>query len=338
MKHSIDSPPSPPCGGEPPSHPETTVSVIICAFTDKRRAQIVDAVASVLPQLRPRDDLILVIDHNPGLLEWARLRWPHVSVVENSGQPGLSDARNTGLERARGEVVAFLDDDAVAEQHWLSTLITRYDDANVVAVGGKVTPRWVSGRPPWFPPEFDWVVGCVHLGMPKAISPVRNVIGANMSFRRAPLVEIGGFRRGLGRVGASPMGCEETDVCIRARSRGGNSTILYDPEAQVDHTVPRTRASFRYFMSRCAAEGKSKAMLAGLVGTQSGLSDERRYVRRTLPMGVLVGIKSAVGGDLAGLARAGAIVVGLAATLGAYAAGRAVEVLSSIGRRGADNA
>ena len=143
---------------------------------------------------------------------------------------------------------------------------------------------------------------------------MRNLVGANMSFRREALLEVGGFRHELGRIGTIPAGCEETDLCIRIGKRWPEGQILYDPAAAVDHFVPASRGERSYFTSRCRGEGRSKAVLAGMVGSESGLEAERSYVRRTLPLGVLRGLGDALRGDLGGLARAAMIVTGLLTT------------------------
>ena len=90
----------------------------------------------------------------------------------------------------------------------------------------------------------------------------------------------------------------------------------------VDHLVPAVRGRFSYFRKRCAAEGRSKAVLSGLVGSRAGLRTERTYVRRTLPIGFLRGFGEALRGDPAGLARSGALVVGLLTTTTGYATER----------------
>ena len=191
-----------------------------------------------------------------------------------------------------------------------------------------------EGRPGWFPPEFDWVVGCTHSGMPREPQAVRNLVGANMSFRRDALVETEGFRHELGRVGTIPAGCEETDLCIRIGKRHPEGAILYDPEASVGHFVPAARGTLSYFSSRCRGEGRSKAILAGLVGSDSGLSEERSYVRRTLPLGFLSGLGAVVRGDFDGPRRAGAIVFGLFATTAGYlGAGREARRIAAPRRR-----
>jgi glycosyltransferase involved in cell wall biosynthesis/GT2 family glycosyltransferase len=295
-----------------------TISVVICAFTVDRLEVMGESLDSLRAQTLVPHEIVLVIDHAPELLEEGRRLWPDVKIVANREKQGLSGARNTGVAEAGGEVVAFLDDDAIAAPDWLQHLADAYADPGVLGAGGTVRPRWVEGKPGWFPAEFDWVVGCTHSGMPQELAPVRNLVGANMSFRRAPLVEVGGFSHDLGRVGTLPVGCEETDLSIRVHQRWPEAEILYDPAARVEHVVPATRGKVRYFVDRCRAEGRSKAVLTGMVGSEDGLSSERSYVRRTLPLGVLRGLRDALRGDAGGFGRASMIFLGLAATTTDY--------------------
>jgi hypothetical protein len=215
-----------------------------------------------------------------------------------------------------------MDDDAVADPEWLQTLLSRYGDPRVIAVGGAVLPRWDRDRPRGFPEEFDWVVGCSYRGMPMRCTPVRNVIGASMSFRREVFGVVGGFCDGIGRVGGRAAGCEETELCIRAGAAFPAGLILYEPAARVSHRVPAMRASWRYFGARCFREGLSKAKVTERAGVSSGLSCERAHAARTIPAGVVRGVRSAVSGDRAGLTRAAALVVGLWVTTLGFVVGR----------------
>jgi GT2 family glycosyltransferase len=298
-----------------------SVSVIVCAYTDRRWDELLAAVESVAAQTVAPLETIVVADHNPALLDRVRRRLPAVRALGNSAPRGLSGARNSGIAVARGEVIAFLDDDAVAEPDWLERLLAPYADPAVIGVGGAVEPLWERRRPRFMPDEFDWVVGCTYRGMPLGRGPVRNVIGANMSLRRSVFTAIGGFRTDVGRVGTRPLGCEETELCIRARRRLPGSEIIYEPRARVRHRVPRDRAAWRYFRARCWSEGLSKAAVARAAGRDDGLASERRYVTSTLPRGVVRGLGDAFTGDAGGLARAGSIVAGLTITTAGYAAG-----------------
>lgn len=308
---------------QPGASSTETVSVVICAYSHDRWEALLDAVDSVRRQRRPADEIIVVVDHNPSLLERVRAHLPDVLALANSGVRGLSGARNSGVAAARGQILVFLDEDAVAEPEWLDALIAPYRSAYVLGVGGAIEPIWLDGRPAWFPAEFGWVVGCSYRGLPETTTPVRNLIGCNMSFRREVFDAVGGFRDGIGRVGTQPDGCEETELCIRI-SQHSPGDLLYEPRARVRHRVPAQRASWRYFVARCYAEGHSKARVTRLVGSRDGLASERNYTLRTLPGGVLNGLRLTLDrGDPTGLGRASAILVGLTVTTAGYLLGRA---------------
>ncbi|MHA6764294.1 glycosyltransferase family 2 protein [Streptacidiphilus sp. PAMC 29251] len=297
----------------------TSLSVIVCAYTVDRWRDLSASIASVQEQSGPVDELLLVVDHCPELADRAGAGFPGVRVLPNQERQGLSGARNTGVAAARGEVVAFLDDDAAADPDWSSRLLDGYADPDVLGVGGLVLPWWETGRPGWFPPEFDWVIGCCYRGMPEQRSPVRNFIGANMSFRRAPVLAAGGFRTDLGRVGTRPLGCEETELCLRIAARAPHGVLLYEPAAVVRHHVPEARTRWSYFRSRCYAEGLSKAAVARHAGSGPALSSERAYLRSALPRALVRGLRPGSGSSPG---TAAAVVTGVGGALLGYTDGR----------------
>ena len=196
-------------------------------------------------------------------------------------------------------------------------------DGFVLGVGSAVLPDWESREPSWFPEEFYWVVGCSYRGMPRMSAPVRNPIGASMCIRREVFQAVGGFRSEIGRVGTLPVGCEETELCIRACQHWPDRHFLYIPQTHVSHYVPQRRATWRYFRSRCYAEGVSKAVVARFVGTKDSLSAESSYTLRTLPTGVLRNLSLALlKGRFSYILRALAIVMGLCITTTGYLVGK----------------
>jgi Glycosyl transferase family 2 len=297
-----------------------TVSVVISSYAAHRWEMLGGAVHSALAE--SPFEVVVVIDHNDALLEKARGAFQGVRVVANEGARGLSGARNTGVRRSTGTIVAFLDDDAEVCAGWLAALTEPFGDERVVGAGGFVAPRWVQPPPAWLPPEFHWVVGCSYRGLPADRRPIRNPIGANMAFRRGALLAVGGFNDSIGRLGARPLGCEETECAIRVRGAHPNSVIMHIPEARVTHWVPPERTTWAYFRSRCWSEGLSKAAVAAQVGADRGLSSERSYVARTLSRGCLRALVAAGRGDQRAAARASALVVGFALTTAGYVCAR----------------
>jgi hypothetical protein len=159
--------------------------------------------------------------------------------------------------------------------------------------------------------------------MPKVAAEVRNVIGANMSFRADVLDRVGGFNIALGRQDAVPLGCEETELCIRAVIGAPGSRVVYEPAALVHHHVPAARGTLRYMLARSWSEGISKAQVSKVVGHKRALGPERRYVRQVLPRAVFAGVGGWLRGeDPAGLRRAAVIIAVLAATATGYVRGR----------------
>lgn len=300
---------------------QLSVSVVICAYTFDRWDDVLAAVASVANQTEAAAEIVVVVDHNPDLHEALREALPDVTVIENRHPRGLSGGKNTGIEAVSGDLVAFLDDDAVAHPEWIEHLRRAYNDECIVGVGGTTLPLWESGRPRWFPEEFDWVVGCTFIG--RDPGPVRNLLGGNASFRREIFAAVGGFSSDMGRTQADsrPLGCEETELCIRARQHRPEWMFVFESKALIWHRVPANRERFAYFRSRCFAEGWSKAAVSRLVGVADGLSTEWEYTVRILLGGLIRRFGRALRGDLAALEHAFAICVGLLATSMGYVRG-----------------
>ena len=301
--------------------------MVICAYDERRWPILAEAVGATLGQLGADDELVVVIDHNPALLTRATEAWgsrPQVQVVANAGGRGLSGGRNTGIESSAAPVVAFLDDDAVPRAGWLAGLGERFAGGEAAVVGGAVEPAWAAGAAPsWFPDEFGWVVGCDYRGLPGDGAPIRNPIGANMAIARDALDAAGGFSEALGRTGELPTGCEETELGIRIRAELPSRSVIRDASAVVDHHVPAARGRVRYFLRRCWNEGRSKAALTALVGSDAALASERGHAVRLVTQAPARYLGQVAGGDPAGLARALFCVVGLAVTGAGYLSGRA---------------
>jgi len=216
----------------------------------------------VLNQTLTPDEIILVLDPIKDLVQFYEKLIPDKVKIVTSYGFGLSNARNTGIKVASGDIIAFIDDDAWADKYWLERMIENYQDSNVWGVGGKIVPVFDEKRPKWLPEELDWIIGCTYKGLPKAKAEIRNPIGANMSFRKEAFEIAGLFRTEVGRYGKKLLGAEETEFSIRLKRMIPNAKIIYDPSVIVYHRVPAQRTTLRYTLKRAYYEGYSKAILA----------------------------------------------------------------------------
>jgi glycosyltransferase involved in cell wall biosynthesis len=310
-------------GGDDPVRPLATV--VVCAYSSARLALLRETIESVERQTYPNRELVLVIDHNQSLeAEMRKLEREGLRVFPNAGQKGLADARNTGIKAAQGEIIAFIDDDASAEEDWLEELVSCYSDPGVIACGGEILPVWEGGRrPDWLADEFLWTIGCTYRGM-QTEGAIRNMIGCNMSFRSSVFQEVGGFSTSVGRLENQLLGCEETEICIRALTRWPEKRIAYNPRAVVHHHVSLPRQKIGYYTRRCYGEGISKVVVRRLWGT-AGTSSEMTYLSRALPRAILDDVRNVLllRNIPASLARIGMITAGI----GAVGAGFAVGIL-----------
>jgi cellulose synthase/poly-beta-1,6-N-acetylglucosamine synthase-like glycosyltransferase len=311
--------------------PISDASVVICAHTLDRWDDLNAAVASVCAQTYRAREIFVVVDRNEVLQERAAREIEGVTVVANSKAAGPSDARMTGVELATAPIIVFLDDDAVADPTWLAHLIVVFRDDRVLGASGHIDPLWRRQPPSWFPPEFNWIVGCTYRGMPVQNGQVRNLLGTNMAVR-ADVVRRSGFPTGWGGgphratygdrgVAVVAEACEETEFCIRTSRLFPDGIWLYCPQARVRHVVPAQRTTWRYFVRRCRIEGTAKAVLTGLMGSRDGLGSERRYVL-TLARSVFHYICTGKTG------RAAAICAGLAITTSAYGRARMARAMA----------
>jgi len=297
-------------------------SIIICAYTEERWDDLIMAVESVQQQTLLPSEIIVVVDHNPRLFERLQARLTGIILLENTEPRGLSGARNSGIARATGAYIGFLDDDAIAEPNWLELLHANCVNPEILGVGGVVEPMWLCEQPGWFPEEFYWVVGCSYEKPPDAPVVVRNPYGGCSYMRREIFEVIGGFRNGIGRVGNSPVGGEETELSIRAKQQWPQKKFLWEPRARIHHRIAPARARWSYFCSRCYSEGLSKAIISKHVGAKDSLASERTYTFRTLPLGVLRALQEGlIHRNPSRFLRAGAIIAGLMVTTAGYLAG-----------------
>jgi cellulose synthase/poly-beta-1,6-N-acetylglucosamine synthase-like glycosyltransferase len=293
---------------------EMTASVVIACHTEERLPSLMRAIVSAQSQTPTPAQVIVAVDHNEGLCTALR-EVSDIEVVDHRGDPGASGTRNAGAALALAPLLVFLDDDVEARPDWLRELLSPFADPSVIGSGGMTKPAWQGARPPWFPDEFGWVIGASYTGLPSTLSTVRNVWSENMAVRREAFEGVDGFRQGFGKVGSTSRP-EDTDLCIRVGVSMPSAHWVYVPTAVVDHEVPPEQATLAFFLRRCYSEGAGKIELSAHLGDERDLGDERSYLLRTLPLGILRDLRTwKVTRALAIVAGAGAAAVGAAVSV-----------------------
>ncbi|QLD86827.1 glycosyltransferase family 2 protein [Natronomonas halophila] len=259
------------------------VSVVLCVYSMERYDDFREAAESVLTQTYADVELVVVVDGTEAVYERVRDDYGENNRVAthcNDENMGLLESRNMGAELADGEVVAFIDDDAVADERWIEELVQGYEEQDALAVGGKMTPRWVAGKPDFLPEEFYWLVGVTHRGFADGPGYVRNTFGSNLSFRRDVFLDLGGFDTDIGgRKGDKNLQGGETELCARLADEYGEQ-VWYNPNAEVEHKVFDYRTDAMWLLNRAFWQGYSKRAMEVLLPETSG--EESEFLKRLL--------------------------------------------------------
>lgn len=228
----------------------SSLRISACICTYNRDRFLYGALESLAKQnLKPSTFEVILVDNNstdqtPQLAGQFRRDYGDVSFhYFREQKQGLSHARNRAVQEAQGNLIAFIDDDAIADPAYLSNLITFFDNnPQVMAAGGKILPYFhpTNQAPAWLSYYLIGLLSCLDLGDEAKPFP-RYPIGCNMAFRKQVFDQVGLFDPRLGRIKNSLMGSEEKDLFVRVKEAG--LPVYYVPQALVYHTIPPERTA-----------------------------------------------------------------------------------------------
>ena len=184
---------------------------------------------------------------------------------------GKSYALNAGIREARGNVLAFMDDDVTVDSNWLYYLTNPVLAGKWAGAAGRVFPARDVVLPIWATRNSRFIVGpLVIFDLGPEPMPLRELpFGTNMAFRKAVFQKYGHFRTDLGPQPGSEIRGEDSELVLRLFAAG--EPLLYQPSAVVYHAVPEDRLTKRYFLAWWFDKGRSEVRTVGS-STASGLS------------------------------------------------------------------
>jgi glycosyltransferase involved in cell wall biosynthesis len=242
------------------------VTVILCTYN--RASSLATALESVLASalLSHVDWELLVVDNNSRdrsaeVINDFCLRQPGRVRYIFEAQQGLSNARNAGIREARGQILAFVDDDVTVEPTWLDNLTAGLRDGDWAGAGGRILPPKGFTPPSWLALQGPWGQGgvlCALFDMGDTAEQLREEppYGANMAFRKEMFEKYGVFRTDLGKCGDGLIGNEDTE--FGRRLMAGGERLRYEHSAIVYHSIPAERLNKKYFRAWWFAFGRAQ--------------------------------------------------------------------------------
>ncbi len=238
------------------------ISVIVCTFN---RADLLSScLQSLVEQTIDRSlyEVIVVnnnsTDNTQEVVEEFARRHSNFRLVNEPVQ-GLSHARNRGYSEAKGEYVAYIDDDAKADKSWVEN-IRRLTERRpeIVAFGGPYKSFSLVKIPKWYKESYgEWGLGEIE----RPIADNEWINGTNMVFRRQLLFDLGGFDTRIGMSGSVISYGEETNLLLKIKKR--ELPIYYVPDIVVEHLIAEYKMNLRWMLKSYYTNGFSGLKVFG---------------------------------------------------------------------------
>ena len=239
------------------------LTVAICTYN--RATLLPKALESVVSQTLAEDFEILIVDNGSTdntreiVASWQRRDARIHYVIER--RPGISHARNRAMREAHGEYLAFVDDDAWADENWLTNLlkpVTTVKPAPACVVG-PVSLVWEGKRPEWFPVRFESLLCSYRMSEEsRFLKAGEYLLTTNSLFHRATLLKLGGMRTDLGHKRNALIGGEDNDIFNRLLA--GGHGVYYEVTANVFHPVTKERQTKKFLLRRLFWDGAAQPL------------------------------------------------------------------------------
>jgi len=253
------------------------ISVVICTY--KRPFLLKECIESIILNTYENYEIIIVgqgEDHTPQIVvedhfkNNTKIKCVHTETV------GLSSARNTGCYYALGDIIAFIDDDAIAFPEWMEGYVEIFQHIEPMPgmVGGAIEPIWEIQRPDWYPPEREFLLGLYNIGNEICPFPETDLpVGANFAILRSAVQRLGAFDERLGfNIERKHCMIAGEDSLMALRVKEAGYSIYYQPKSKVYHHISSTKLTKQYFLKRHFWEGVTHIALEDC----KGISNQKR--------------------------------------------------------------
>jgi glycosyltransferase involved in cell wall biosynthesis len=264
-------------------HIKLHISVVICSYN--RADYIINAIDSLYRQTLPKNSFeVLVVDNNSidntkELVEaYIREHTDFNIVYLTESRQGASFARNTGAALSKGELLCFMDDDAIAEPHFLERIVAFFHaHADADGLGGRIIPNYIPAKPAWMSHFVSSLVGNFDYSKQVAVfKPGKFPLESNMTIRKTLFVETGGFNTALpGVMGTLRIGGEGKDFFLRLQARG--KKIYYDPNIIVYHVVEVKKLTSQYMYRIASGIGRGERVRTMALGKTAYIKKIAEY-------------------------------------------------------------
>ncbi|WP_059753485.1 glycosyltransferase family 2 protein [Thiobacillus denitrificans] len=246
------------------------ISIVMCTFNRAiMLGETLESYAEMASSCTSTAELIIVDNNSTDNTEIVARSF--LTQQKNMGRylyeptAGLSHARNLGITEARGEIVAFVDDDVFFEPGWTDAIVRAFrEQKDTGCVGGHTTSFFETGIPSWMHPSFTYMYGSTDSGEnPHWMAYPEHPFGVNMAFRRTALMEEGGFDTRLGRIRDNLLSSEESLLFWRFYRAGRG--CWFAPDARLRHRIPADRTTVEWVLKRSYWQGISDIVFQQIV-------------------------------------------------------------------------
>jgi glucosyl-dolichyl phosphate glucuronosyltransferase len=281
-----------------PTSASPKVSIIVTTYDYSRLADVEELVDSISNQDTRNFEAIFIIEHSRRLegaireMSGKTVTWD-LRAIFNDRRPGISSSRNLGIEAARGDIIAFVDDDALLPPHWSRTVEELFELPRVAAVTGPALPLWKDESSSWLPPSFHWLASCTSWFRSEQRCETRSVWGMNMAFSRRVFAKGIHFPENIGGIRGRRLHGEEAVLCF-AIHRVLQERIVFEPKLYVHHKVYPFRRNARFIAKSAYYMGSSRRLQKRLYGSYAAIGIDFHLVHDMIAQGIVEALPEVV--------------------------------------------